>query len=189
MLEHTVHELSVLFWSNQCIEGMCGTESVPKREGGIVILAFRHPLCAIVGSGVVAAYVAEYVRLYHRVIEGGVEFLHIILLAFHLDAPQELVPLLVGDVLVLLKVPTFGFRTHIGTCVFHGSRRKGNLADERFLILRSIRRVVVFNIAKIEETFQFRAVDERSVFLLSLSIYQDVGSDRLGQFDMEIHTT
>ena len=176
--EHAVHEVGVALRSDDCVQGMCRAERIPQREGGVIRAAFGHTARRIVGGGVAAVGVADGVRLYHGVVKGSIELLHILLIALRLDTSEHVVPRLVGLRGVAVEAPTCGLALHVQPGVLYACGRQCHL-DGKLVAALGV---------KVEPRLERRSVDNRHLSVVAATVNERARGNRARQLDAEIHT-
>ena len=133
---HIAYELSGHIRRNESIKWMCRAECIPKTEGTMIYLTFRHLLDLIVGGHVAAVYVTHSVRLHENMVESCVENGFLLVCTFNVNACQFLLPSIVRCLHIVVEIPVGGLCLHIETCTFAVNRRYCHLYSKFLTFVR-----------------------------------------------------
>ena len=108
---------------------MCGTVSIPQREGRVEsVAASLHDF--ILGIAVHAVYVRNLVRLNQGMVEAGIIISLFSVCTCYFDALQVVVPAFLGSQTSGFEIPSRKFGIHVFASTFHAGSRQGNLSEQ-----------------------------------------------------------
>ena len=158
---------------------MRGAESIPKTEGAMISLPFRHLLDFKVGGHIATIHIAHRVGLHQHVVKSCVENGLLFVGALNINAAEFALPNVVGGLDIFVEVPTFGLGLHIFPCPFVVNGRDGDF-HRQFLTIGRV---------KAECRAKHAAVDHIAVTHIESAIHQQMLVERPRELGVEINLT
>ena len=157
---------------------MNGTEGIPQREDGIILLSRLYLMNLMVHPEVTAVYVCKYRRCNHGMVHTGIEDGPMVIQGcLHINGSQFLVPGFMSRLPYLIKIPVRNFGFHIGLCTCRVYRRQTNFYQHLFIGLGTV---------KTEQGLHLRQ-ELSSLVQCSRIRHQRMGRERFRELHIEIN--
>ena len=177
MENHITYKLSGHIGAEQCVQGMSGTESVPKTEGAVVRLTGRHLLNLEVGVHIPSVHIADGIGLHQHMIKTCIEDGLLGIRTFYIYACEFLLPGIVGSPRIVTEIPTLCLGLHILTGAVVIDSRDSDLNHQVLTVLT----------VELEGSTQGTAVHYIALANRASAVHHQAALDGLAELGTEIN--